>query len=175
RPAAHLLRHMKGALKKTMQQRPNAPRFTRERVRLLDLAEDFRLANDYGIQPADDPEKMLHTFLPFVSIEPAAILAGRRFSSRQTMRDLFRGDDVTRCRIKFDTIARRQHHRLGATTVHTQRFPRSPRQVPLACLHVGRAMADADTEKIRIIGRRVVRDVIVLTLYSVPSLPQCSR
>src|SRR6266511_2935334 len=35
RPAAHLLRNTKGALKKTMQQRPGAPRFARERVRLF--------------------------------------------------------------------------------------------------------------------------------------------
>src|SRR5215467_6904817 len=122
---------MKGALKKTMQQRPGTPRFARERVSLLYLAEDFRLANDYGIQPAHDPEKMPHTFLPFVPIKPAAILAGRRFSPRETMRDLFRGDDVTRYRIKFHAIARRQRHRLGATTVRTQRFPRSHRQVTL--------------------------------------------
>src|SRR5206468_3730445 len=161
--------------KKTMQQRPGVPRIARERVRLLDLAEDFRLANDYGIQPAHDSEKMPHTFLPFVPIEAAAILAGRRFTPRQTMRDLLRGDSVTRCRIKFHAIARRQHHRLGATTVRTQRLSRSPRHVPLACLYVGRVMADADTEKIRITGRQVVRDVIVLTLYSVPSLPQYSR
>src|SRR5947208_14485512 len=87
---------MKGALKKTMQQRPGVPRIARERVRLLDLAEDFRLANDYRIQPAHDSEKMPHTFLSFVPIEPAAILAGRRFSPRQTMRDLLRGDGVTR-------------------------------------------------------------------------------
>src|SRR5439155_18461025 len=162
---------MKGALKKTMQQRPGAPRFARERVRLLDLADDLRLANDYGIQPAHHPEKMPHAFLPFVPIKPAAILAGWRFSPRQTMRDLFGGDGVTRCRIKFHAIARRQHHRLGATTVRTQRFPRSPRQVPLTCLYVGRVMADADTEEIRIIGRGVVRNVIVLTVCSVLSLP----
>src|SRR6516162_3097614 len=98
---------MKGALKKTMQQRPGAPRFARERVRLLDLAKDFSLANDYGIQPAHDSEKMPHTFLPFVPIEPAAILDGRRFSPLQTMCDLFCGDCVTRCRIKFHAIARR--------------------------------------------------------------------
>src|SRR5262249_28736887 len=153
-------------------QRSGATRFARERVRPLDLAEDFRLAYDYGIQPADDPEKMPHTFLSFVPIKPAAILAGRRFSPCQTMRDLFRGDNVTRYRIKFHAIARGQHPRLGATTARTQRFPRLPGQVPLACFYVGRAMADADTEKIRIAGRRVVRDVIVLTLYSVPSLPQ---
>src|SRR5262249_16608333 len=141
---------MKGALKKTMQQRPGAPRFARERVRLLDLPEYFRLANDDGIQPAHDPEKMPHTFLPFVPIKPAAILAVRRFSPYQTIPDLFRGYDVTRCPIKFHAIASRQHHRLGATTVRTQRFLRSPGQVPLAYLHVGRAMADADTEKLRI-------------------------
>src|SRR5262249_34269766 len=97
------------------------------------------------------------------------------FSPYQTMRDLFRGYDVTRCRIKFHAIASRQHHRLGATTVRTQRFLRSPGQVPLAYLHVGRAMADADTEKLRISARRVIRDVIVLTPYSLPSLPQYSR
>jgi hypothetical protein len=111
---------MKRALKKAMQQRPGAPQFAREGVRLLDLAEDFRLANDYGIQPAHDLEKMPHTFFPFVSIESAAILAGRRFSPRQTMRDLFRGDDVRRCRIKFHTIARpesplRRNHSSYAT------------------------------------------------------------
>src|SRR5215467_11604827 len=98
---------MKGALKQTMQQGPGAPRFTRECVRLLDLAEDFRLANDYGIQPADDSEKMPHTFLAFVPIELGAIIAGQRFSLRQTMRDLFCGDGVTRCRVKFHPIARR--------------------------------------------------------------------
>src|SRR5216110_2629162 len=115
---------MKGALKKTMQQRTGASRFARERVRLLDLAEDFRLANDYGIQSAHDSEKMPHTFLRFVPIKPAAILARRRPSPRQTMRDVFRSDGVTRCRIKFHAIARRQHHRLGARTVRTQRFAR---------------------------------------------------
>src|SRR5215467_1855924 len=113
---------MKGALKKTMQQRPDAPRFARERVRLLYLAEYFRLVNDDGIQPAHDPEKMLHTFLSFVPIKLAAILAERRFSPPHTMRNLFRGYDVTRCRIKFHAIASRQHHRLGATIVRTQRF-----------------------------------------------------
>src|SRR5262249_49777910 len=169
---------MKGALKKTMQQRPGAPRFARKRVRLLYLAEDFRLANDYGIQPAHDPEKMLHTFLPFVPIKPAAILTGRRFSPRQTMRNLFGGDDVTRCRIKFHAIASPQDHRLSATTLCTQRFLRalrSPGPVPLACLHVGRAMAHADTEKIRIAERRVIGDAIVLAPHPVPSLPQYSR
>src|SRR5262249_46276868 len=144
---------MKGPLKKTMQQRPGAPRFARERVRFLDLAEDFRFAHDYGIQAAHDSEKMPHTLLSLVAIEPAAILAGRDFSPGQTMRDLFRGDGITRGRIKYYAIARNLHHSRGATTDRTQRSCRSPRQVPLACLHVGRVMADAHTEKIHCIGR----------------------
>src|SRR5439155_7298757 len=98
-PAAHLLRHTKGALKKTMKQRPGAPRFARERVRLFHLAEDFRLTNDHGIQPAHHLEKMPHTFLTFVPIEPGTIFGELRSSTRQTMRDLFRRDGLTCCGI----------------------------------------------------------------------------
>src|SRR5438477_12450831 len=110
---------MKGALKKTMQQRTGASRFARERVRLLDLAEDFRLANDYKIQPAHDSEKMPHTFLSFVPIEPAAILAGRRFSPRKSMRDLLRGECVPRCSIMIHAISRRLLHLIVSPTVCT--------------------------------------------------------
>jgi hypothetical protein len=75
---------------------------------------------------------------------------------------------------EFHPIARRQRHRLGAATIRTQGLYRLPEKVPLTCLHIDGAMADADTEKIRIIAR-LVRDVIVLTLYFLPSLPQYSR
>src|SRR6266567_2464445 len=153
RPTTHLLRHTKGALKKTMQQWPGAPRFARERVRLLHLAEDFSLANDHGIQPAHYPEEMPHAFVPFVPIEPAGILSVLRASRSQTMRDLFCCDDLTRCGINFHAIARRQHQRLGATTLYAQRFQRLPRHVTLTRLHVGGVMADADAEKIHYIGR----------------------
>src|SRR5215831_3288174 len=161
RPGAHLLRYLKGALKKTMQQRPGAPRFARERIGLLHLAEDFRLANDYGIQPAHDSEKMPHTFVPFVPIEPAAIFAGRRFCPRQTMRDLFRRDGFTRYAINLHAIARRQHQRLGATALRAERFLGLPWHVTLACLHVGGVMADADTEKMHCVGRPWEKNSII--------------
>jgi len=82
------------------------------------------------------------------------------------MRDSGRESAIEVMAGEFHPIARRQRHRLGAATVRTQGLYRLPEQVPLTCLRIGGAMADADTEKIRITAG-LVRRVIVVT----PLLP----
>ena len=134
-----------------MQIRPGAARFARARIRFFCLTENFRFAHDHRIEPRGYAEKMLHAFLPFITIKHV-VFAAVRFT-REITGDGFCRNSRCGSGVDFNAITCRKQDRFSAAVLFEQRtIDHGTGRVTFARFYVCGVMAHADAKKIHQTG-----------------------
>ena len=123
----------------------------RGRKRVLDLAEDLRLADDERVEPGGDTEQVARGVVIDVRVEMRTNALGRQLVELGEKRDqvLAARVGVLACDVQLRAVARRDHNSLGGMLAPSERPHRRLEAAaaeiqPLPELHGGCAMTGAD-------------------------------